>query len=77
MEPLHHDRAADLRPRHDQLVHVELVDYFEKAFLLPRGDVVLKHYVDQWLTMALNDGTYEEITEPWLGDVDLALPDRG
>lgn len=55
----------------------EPFDYFEKAFLLPRGDVVLKHYVDQWLTMALNDGTYEEITEPWLGDVDLALPDRG
>lgn len=50
----------------------EPFDYFEKAYMLPRGDMVMKHYVDQWLTMALNDGTYEEITEPWFGDdVDL------
>lgn len=46
-------------------------DYFEKAYLLPRGDVVLKEYVDQWLNMAKHDGTYEEATKPWFGDTKL------
>ncbi|QVJ02826.1 transporter substrate-binding domain-containing protein [Nocardiopsis eucommiae] len=46
----------------------EPFDFFEKAFMLPRGDDVFKHYVDQWLTMALNDGTYDRIVEPWFGE---------
>lgn len=46
-------------------------DYFEKAYLLPRGDVVLKEYVDQWLNLAKNNGTWEEATEPWFGDTEL------
>ncbi|MGQ1797373.1 transporter substrate-binding domain-containing protein [Kocuria oceani] len=46
-------------------------DYFEKAYLLPLGDVVLKEYVDQWLNMAKHDGTYEEATKPWFGDTKL------
>jgi cyclohexadienyl dehydratase len=41
--------------------------------MLPQGDVVFKHYVDQWLDIAMNDGTYEEIARPWIGDVDLTL----
>lgn len=50
----------------------EPFDFFEKAFMLPRGDDVFKHYVDQWLNMALNDGTYDRIVEPWFGeDVEL------
>ncbi|WP_017582357.1 transporter substrate-binding domain-containing protein [Nocardiopsis valliformis] len=45
----------------------EPFDYFEKAFMLPRGDDVFKHYVDQWLNTALNDGTYDRIVEAWFG----------
>lgn len=53
----------------------EPFDYFENGYMLPRGDVVLKHYVDQWLTIALNDGTYTEITQEWFGeDVELEVP---
>lgn len=33
--------------------------------------MVFKQYVDQWLTIALKDGTYDEIAEPWVGDVEL------
>ncbi|MFE9243454.1 transporter substrate-binding domain-containing protein [Nocardiopsis sp. NPDC006938] len=46
----------------------EPFDFFEKAFMLPRGDDVFKQYVDHWLTMALNDGTYDRIVEPWFGE---------
>ncbi|MFJ9555589.1 transporter substrate-binding domain-containing protein [Nocardiopsis sp. NPDC101807] len=46
----------------------EPFDYFEKAFMLPLGDEVLKHYVDQWLNIALNDGTWDGIVEPWFGE---------
>ncbi|MFD7369733.1 transporter substrate-binding domain-containing protein [Nocardiopsis alba] len=50
----------------------EPFDYFEKAFMLPRGDEVMKHYVDQWLNIALHDGTWDEAVEPWFGpDVEL------
>jgi len=50
----------------------EPFDYFEKAFMLPLGDEALKHYVDQWLNIALNDGTWDGIVEPWFGeDVEL------
>lgn len=40
--------------------------FSEKAYLMPR-DVVLKEWVDQWLRLALNDGTYARISELWLG----------
>ena len=40
---------------------------------LPQGDEVFKHYVDQWLAIALKDGTYEGFAEPWVGDVELGL----
>ncbi|GAA1449962.1 transporter substrate-binding domain-containing protein [Nocardiopsis tropica] len=60
---------------HEELCAVhpdEPFDYFEKAFMLPLGDEVLKHYVDQWLNIALNDGTWDGIVEPWFGeDVEL------
>jgi cyclohexadienyl dehydratase len=51
----------------------EPFDYFQKGYMLPQGDVVFKHYVDQWLDIAMNDGTYDEIARPWIGDVDLTL----
>jgi len=40
--------------------------FSEKAYLLPR-DVVFKEWADQWLHLALNDGTYARIAKPWLG----------
>lgn len=41
--------------------------FAEKGYLLPRGDIVLQQWVDQWLHFALNDGTYARISKPWLG----------
>ncbi|TDD48437.1 transporter substrate-binding domain-containing protein [Saccharopolyspora elongata] len=41
--------------------------FSEKAYLLPKGDVVFQQYVDQWLNLALRDGTYARIAEPWIG----------
>jgi len=51
----------------------EPFDYFQKGYMLPQGDVVFKHYVDQWLDIAMNDGTYDAIAQPWIGNVDLTL----
>lgn len=50
-------------------------DYFVKGYMLPQGDEAFKHYVDQWLTIALKDGTYDRFAGPWVGDVDLSLKD--
>ncbi|MER5391282.1 transporter substrate-binding domain-containing protein [Saccharopolyspora sp. NPDC002686] len=41
--------------------------FSEKAYLLPQGDVVFQQYVDQWLNLAMHDGTYQRISEPWIG----------
>ncbi|SFP48767.1 cyclohexadienyl dehydratase [Amycolatopsis arida] len=41
--------------------------FSEKAYLLPRGDTVLQEWVDQWLHLARNDGTYDRFARPWLG----------
>lgn len=38
-----------------------------------QGDEVFKHHADQWLAIALKDGTYEGFAEPWVGDVELSL----
>lgn len=51
----------------------ETFDYSLMGYMLPQDDSTFKHYVDQWLTIALNDGTYGDIAEPWVGDVDLAM----
>jgi cyclohexadienyl dehydratase len=49
-------------------VHPEAPFTFsEKAYLLPRGDVVLKEWVDGWLHIARNDGTYDRFAAPRLG----------
>lgn len=39
--------------------------FSEKAFLLPKGDMVFKHYVDQWVHLVKEDGTLEKITNKW------------
>lgn len=46
-------------------------DYFGKGYLLPRGDVVFKEYVDVWLNMAKKGGTWNAATRPWFGDTRL------
>lgn len=53
----------------------ETFDYSVMGYMLPQDDTTFKHYVDQWLTIALNDGTYDEIAAPWVGDVDLSMDD--
>lgn len=47
-------------------------DYFGKAYLLPRGDIVFKEYVDTWLTMAKKGGTWDAATKPWFGATKLS-----
>jgi cyclohexadienyl dehydratase len=49
-------------------VHPEAPFTFsEKAYLLPRGDVVLQEWVNGWLRIAQNDGTYTRFAQPRLG----------
>ncbi|MDR5835239.1 transporter substrate-binding domain-containing protein [Caballeronia sp. LZ034LL] len=38
----------------------------EKAYLLPRGDVVFQQYVDQWLHLARASGEYQAVYDKWL-----------
>jgi cyclohexadienyl dehydratase len=42
------------------------LQYGEMAYLLPRGDVVLKAWVDQWMHLAKASGEYDHIVETWL-----------
>jgi cyclohexadienyl dehydratase len=39
----------------------------QKAYLLPLGDTAFQNYVNRWLNLARHDGTYQRITQPWLG----------
>ncbi|TSD84074.1 transporter substrate-binding domain-containing protein [Mycobacterium sp. KBS0706] len=41
--------------------------FAEKAYLLPRGDVVFKAFVDQWLNLRLNDGSHAKFSAVWMG----------
>lgn len=42
------------------------LEYGEMAWLLPRGDGVMKAYVDQWLHLARESGQYRRIAARWL-----------
>ncbi len=42
------------------------LQYGEMAYLLPRGDVVTKDYVDQWLHLTKASGEYQRIVSRWL-----------
>lgn len=42
------------------------LQYGEMAWLLPRGDVAFKAWVDQWLHLAKASGEYDRITARWL-----------
>ncbi|GAA1355402.1 transporter substrate-binding domain-containing protein [Arthrobacter rhombi] len=42
-------------------------NYSQKAYLLPRGDIAFKEYVDAWLNIADHDGTTAKAEKPWFG----------
>ena len=42
------------------------LQYGEMAYLLPRGDVVFKGWVDQWLHLAKATGEYDRTVAAWL-----------
>ncbi|WP_395680655.1 transporter substrate-binding domain-containing protein [Inquilinus sp.] len=41
--------------------------FAEKAYLLPRGDVVFKAFIDQWLHLRLHDGGHARFSAAWMG----------
>ncbi|MBF4993470.1 transporter substrate-binding domain-containing protein [Arthrobacter gandavensis] len=45
-------------------------NFSQKAYLLPLGDTVFQEYVNQWLNLAENDGTYDAAKEPWWGEAE-------
>jgi len=56
--------------QHPQLcaVHPDRpLNFVPKAYLLPRGDLVFQQWVNQWLRLALGDGTYQRFAQPWTG----------
>ena len=42
------------------------LQYGEKAVMLPRGDLVLQQYVDQWLHLLRASGDFDPIVDAWL-----------
>ena len=42
------------------------LQYGEMAYMLPRGDVVTKDYIDQWLHLTKATGEYQRIVARWL-----------
>ncbi|KAF1052454.1 MAG: Cyclohexadienyl dehydratase [Burkholderia gladioli] len=40
--------------------------FSEKAYMVPRGDVVFQQYVDQWLHLAHETGEFQAVTDRWL-----------
>lgn len=42
------------------------LQYGEMAWLLPKGDVVFKAWVDQWFHLSKANGDYDKITGRWL-----------
>jgi cyclohexadienyl dehydratase len=41
----------------------------QKAYLIPQNDPALQQWMNQWLTIAENDGTYRAASTRWLGQV--------
>jgi cyclohexadienyl dehydratase len=46
----------------------------QKAYLLPRGDVVFQQYIDLWLRQAQVDGTFQRVTQPPVDRLTAAAP---
>jgi cyclohexadienyl dehydratase len=56
--------------QHPQLCGVNLgnpLTFEQKAYLLPQGETGLQQYVNQWLNIAQNDGTYARLSDHYLG----------
>jgi cyclohexadienyl dehydratase len=59
---------AKLHPGQLCAVHPDAPFTFaEKAYVTPRGDLEWQQWVDQWLHIALNDGTFQGISGSSLG----------
>ena len=43
--------------------------YEQKAYLIPEGNFALQQWMNQWLNIAANDGTYTAASTKWLGQV--------
>ncbi|AXL50915.1 ArtI protein [Paraburkholderia caffeinilytica] len=43
------------------------LQYAEMGYLLPNGDDVFKHFVDQWLHLSQANGEYAQMSAKWLG----------
>jgi len=43
------------------------LQYAEMGYMLPSGDEVFKHFVDQWLHLAKATGEYAQVSGKWLG----------
>jgi cyclohexadienyl dehydratase len=41
----------------------------QKAYLIPQSDPALQQWVNEWLNIAQNDGTYARIAQKWLGQM--------
>jgi cyclohexadienyl dehydratase len=41
----------------------------QKAYVLPLGDTVMQQWVDQWLNIVRNDGTFAAISQKYFGKV--------
>ncbi|EJN09761.1 transporter substrate-binding domain-containing protein [Herbaspirillum sp. YR522] len=54
-----HPELCPVTPEHP-------LQFAEKAFMLPRGDVAFKEYVDAWLHLAKETGEYQRIFDKWL-----------
>ena len=44
----------------------EPLQYGEMAYMLPRNDVVMKSFVDQWLHLSKASGEYQKTVDKWL-----------
>jgi cyclohexadienyl dehydratase len=56
--------------KNPQLCGVDLdhpLTFEQKAYLLPQGEISLQQYVNQWLNIAQNDGTYARLSNQYLG----------
>lgn len=55
--------------RHPELCAInptKPMQYGEKAYMLPKGDIIWKQYVDQWLHLAKATGEYQAVIDQWL-----------
>jgi cyclohexadienyl dehydratase len=43
--------------------------FTQKAYLIPRSGVMTQQWVNQWLDVIANDGTYAALSKKWLGRV--------